>query len=183
MLLAYGNPGKEYEKKRHNLGFMVLDKLADKMNTTIEKTKLNGVIGEARINGEKLLLVKPTTYMNLSGNCVSEVLNFYKSYSQDMIVIYDDIDIDIGKIRIKPSGSAGTHNGMRDIINKIGTNDFVRVRVGSGRPQNGQDLATFVLSGFKKEENENINKAVEKASDAVIEIINNGVQSAMNKFN
>lgn len=141
------------------------------------------MIGEARASGEKLLLVKPTTFMNLSGNCVVEVLNFYKAHPQDLIVVYDDIDIEVGKIRIKPSGSAGTHNGMRDISNKIGTNDFVRVRVGSGKPQNGQDLADFVLGGFRKEEVEGINKAVENASEAVLEILNNSVHSAMNKFN
>lgn len=161
----------------------MLDKLADKFNTNIEKAKLNGLFGEVRANGEKLLLVKPTTYMNLSGNCVSEVLNFYKAHPQDLIVIYDDIDIEVGKIRVKPSGSAGTHNGMRDISNKLGTNDFIRVRVGSGKPQNGQDLADFVLGGFRKEEVNEISKAVENASEAVLEIINNGVHSAMNKFN
>lgn len=161
----------------------MLDKLADKFNVNIEKAKLNGLLGEARHIGEKLLLVKPTTFMNLSGDCVLEVLNFYKAHPQDLIVIYDDIDIEVGKIRVKPSGSAGTHNGMRDISKKIGTNDFIRVRVGSGKPQNGQDLADFVLGGFRKEEIEDINKAVEDASEAVIEIIENGVHSAMNKFN
>ncbi len=162
---------------------MVLDKLSDKFNISIEKVKLNGLIGETRLNGEKLLLVKPTTFMNLSGNCVSEVLNFYKVLPQDLIVIYDDIDIEVGKIRIKPSGSAGTHNGMRDISSKLGTNDFVRVRVGAGKPQNNQDLANFVLGGFRKEEIEEINKAIENASEAVLEVINNGVYSAMNRFN
>lgn len=162
---------------------MVLDKLSDKFNISIEKAKLNGLIGEIRLNGEKLLLVKPTTFMNLSGNCVSEVLNFYKVLPQDLIVVYDDIDIEVGKIRIKPSGSAGTHNGMRDISSKLGTNDFVRVRVGAGKPQNNQDLANFVLGGFRKEEIEEINKAIENASEAVLEVINNGVYSAMNRFN
>ena len=183
MLLGYGNPGKEYEKTRHNLGFMVLDRVAEKLNVNIEKEKLSGVLGDARANGEKLLLVKPTTYMNLSGNCVAEVLNFYKAHPQDLIVIYDDIDIDIGKIRIKPSGSPGTHNGMRNITNKIGTNDFIRVRVGSGKPQNGQNLADFVLGEFKREEIDDINKAIISAAEAVVEIINNGVHSAMNKYN
>ena len=162
---------------------MVLDKLADKLSISVEKEKLNGLIGEVRLNGEKLLLVKPTTFMNLSGNCVSDVLNFYKVLPQDLIVIYDDIDIEVGKIRIKPSGSAGTHNGMRDISNKLGTNDFVRVRVGAGKPQKNQDLANFVLGGFRKEEVEEITKAIENASEAVLEVINNGVHSAMNKFN
>ena len=162
---------------------MVLDKVAEKLNINIGKEKLNGILGELKYNNEKILLVKPTTYMNLSGNCVAEVLNFYKASSQDLIVIYDDIDIEVGKIRIKPSGSPGTHNGMRDITNKIGTSDFIRVRVGSGKPKNGQDLAEYVLSGFMKEEIENIDKAVQEASEAVIDIIDNGVHSAMNKFN
>ena len=161
----------------------MLDKVAEKLNINIGKEKLNGILGELKYNNEKILLVKPTTYMNLSGNCVAEVLNFYKASSQDLIVIYDDIDIEVGKIRIKPSGSPGTHNGMRDITNKIGTSDFIRVRVGSGKPKNGQDLAEYVLSGFMKEEIENIDKAVQEASEAVIDIIDNGVHSAMNKFN
>lgn len=162
---------------------MVIDKVANKLNTNIEKVKLNGTIGEARIGTEKILLVKPNTYMNLSGNCVVEILNFYKVLPQDMIVIYDDIDIDVGKLRVKPSGSPGTHNGMRDISNKIGSNDFMRVRVGSGKPQNGQNLADYVLGGFRKEEIDDIDRSVEDASEAVLEILNNGVHSAMNKFN
>lgn len=153
------------------------------MNIEIEKVKLNGTIGEARIGMEKVLLVKPNTYMNLSGNCVVEVLNYYKASIEDLIVIYDDIDIEVGKIRVKPSGSPGTHNGMRDISNKIGSNRFMRVRVGAGKPQNGQNLADYVLGGFRKEEVEAIEKAVNDASEAVLEILNNGIQSAMNKFN
>lgn len=162
---------------------MAIDKVAQKLNINIEKEKLNGIIGETRFGAEKVLLVKPTTYMNLSGNCVVEVLNFYKVLPQDMIVIYDDIDIDVGKIRIKPSGSPGTHNGMRDITKKICSTDFIRVRVGSGKPENGQNLADYVLGTFRKEEIDEVMKAVEKASEAVLEILNNGVHSAMNKFN
>ena len=162
---------------------MAIDKVATKLNIEIEKLKLNGTIGETRIGMEKVLLVKPNTYMNLSGNCVVEVLNYYKASIEDLIVIYDDIDIEVGKIRVKPSGSPGTHNGMRDISNKIGSNRFMRVRVGAGKPQNGQNLADYVLGGFRKEEVEAIEKAVNDASEAVLEILNNGIQSAMNKFN
>lgn len=180
---GYGNPGKEYEKTRHNLGFLVLDKVAEKFNVNIEKAKLNGIIGETRSGNEKILLVKPTTYMNLSGNCVVDILNFYKATSQDLIVIYDDIDIEVGKIKVKSSGSPGTHNGMRDITNKIGTKDFTRVRVGSGKPSNGQNLADYVLSNFRKEELVEIDSAIMNATEAVIEILKNGVNSAMNKFN
>ena len=162
---------------------MVLDQLSDKMNFKIEKEKLLGLIGDTIINGEKVLFVKPLTYMNLSGNCVAEVLNFYKVSPDDLIVIYDDIDIDVGKIRVKPSGSPGTHNGMRDITQKIGTNQFIRVRVGSGKPRYGENLADFVLGSFYKDEKDIIEEAVKKSSEAVLEILNKGVHSAMNSFN
>lgn len=165
------------------MGFLALDKVAEKLNVKIGKEKLNGLLGETQYHNEKILLVKPITYMNLSGNCVSEVLKFYKVDAHNLIVIYDDIDIAVGKIRVKPSGSPGTHNGMRDITNKIGTSDFCRVRIGSGKPAMTQDLADYVLGGFRKDEVDSINKAIEEASEAVMEIINNGVYSAMNKFN
>ena len=162
---------------------MVLDRIASELNIKIEKEKLLGLIGDCNLYGEKVLFVKPLTYMNLSGNCVQEVLKFYKVTPEDLIVIYDDIDIEVGKIRVKPSGSAGTHNGMRDITAKIGSNNFLRVRIGSGRPQNGQNLADFVLGGFRKEEVLEIDKSVTDGANAVLELLKNGVQSAMNKFN
>lgn len=157
--------------------------MAEKLKVNIDKEKLDGIIGDTRYNGEKILLVKPTTFMNLSGNCVAEVLNYYKVLPQDLIVIYDDIDIEIGKIRIKPSGKPGTHNGMRDITAKVGSEDFIRIRVGSGKPSRGEELVDYVLGRFYEEELEGISKAIENASEAVIEILNNGVHSAMNKFN
>lgn len=162
---------------------MVIDKLADKLNIRVEKEKLQGLLGECNVNGEKVLFVKPLTYMNLSGNCVQEVLNFYKASVDDLIVIYDDIDIDVGKIRVKPSGSPGTHNGMRDISKKIGTNEFARVRVGSGRPVHGEDLANYVLGGFYKEEIPNVEKSINGAMEAVLEILDKGIYSVMNRFN
>jgi len=162
---------------------MIIDKIADEMNLKVEKEKLLGLLGDCKINGEKIVLVKPLTYMNLSGNCVSEVLNFYKVSPEDLIVIYDDIDIEVGKIRVKPSGSPGTHNGMRDISQKLGTNQFIRVRVGSGRPEHGENLANYVLGPFRKEEIPTIENAVNDAANAVLEIINQGIQSAMNRFN
>lgn len=162
---------------------MVIDNIADELNIRVEKEKLQGLLGDCNINGEKVLFVKPLTYMNLSGNCVAEVLNFYKVSADDLIVIYDDIDIDVGKIRVKPSGSPGTHNGMRDISQKIKTNQFMRVRVGSGRPQHGEDLANYVLGEFRREEMPDIEKSINNATEAVIEILNNGIHSAMNLFN
>lgn len=162
---------------------MVLEKVSDKLNINIEKEKFKGLIGETIYNGEKIIFAKPTTFMNLSGDCVAEILHFYKVLPQDLIVIYDDIDIAVGKIRVKPSGSPGTHNGMRDITAKLGSNDFVRVRVGAGKPQNGSDLVNHVLGVFLKEETPEILKAIENASEAVIEILKKDVHSAMNKFN
>ena len=121
--------------------------------------------------------------MNLSGICVSKVLNYYKLTAEDLIVIFDDIDIEVGKIRVKPNGSPGTHNGMKDIVAKIATQNFARVRIGSGKPAKGQDLADFVLSSFRKDEQDSISKATTDGAEAVIEILENGIQSAMNKYN
>lgn len=160
-----------------------MEQLEKKMNLKIEREKMQGLLGECQINGEKVLLVKPLTYMNLSGNCVSEILHFYKVLPEDLIVVYDDIDIEVGKIRVKPSGSPGTHNGMRDITQKIGSSDFVRVRVGSGKPKHGESLVDYVLGVFYPEEREEIARAVGNASEAVLEILNRGIQSAMNHFN
>jgi len=183
IIVGLGNPGKKYEKNRHNLGYMAIDKLSDKLNIELNKEKFNGLIGEKIINGEKIFLVKPLTYMNLSGNCVTEILNFYKLLPSSLIVIYDDIDIDLGKIRIKPQGKPGTHNGIRDITAKLGTEDFIRVRIGSGKPIQGQNLVDFVLSDFSKEEMQLIEKSTDMARDGVLEIINENVHSAMNKYN
>ena len=183
IIVGLGNPGKEYEKTRHNIGYRVIDILAEKLNISVDKAKFKGVIGSKGIGNSKIILVKPTTFMNLSGDCVVELLKYYKANSKDLIVLYDDIDIDVGKIRVKPSGSPGTHNGMKDITNKIGTKEFIRVRVGTGKPKHEEDLATYVLSNFYKEEVDLVKSSCEMASNAVLEIINSGVEKAMNMFN
>lgn len=183
IIVGLGNPGKEYEKTRHNAGFRVLDKVADKLNIDVNKSKFKGIYGSKGMLDKKIILCKPQTYMNLSGDCVVELLKYYKADIEDLIVIYDDIDIDVGKIRIKPSGSPGTHNGMKDITKKIGSKEFVRVRIGTGKPTDGRDLADYVLGKFSKEEDKIILDTIDKASDAVLDIINNGIQEAMNKYN
>ena len=183
IIVGLGNPGKKYEKNRHNLGYMTIDKLSKKLDIELNKEKFNGLIGEKTLDGDKIMLVKPLTFMNLSGDCISEILNFYKVTPSSLVVIYDDIDIDLGKIRVKPQGKPGTHNGMRDITTKIGTEDFIRVRIGSGKPFPEQNLADFVLSDFSKDEFSIIDKSTDLAMEAVIEILNSGVHSAMNKFN
>ena len=183
IIVGLGNPGKEYEKTRHNLGFMAIDKVSEKLDIPINKDRLDGIMGLGKHNGEKVLLVKPQTFMNLSGDCVVKVLKYYKATEEDLIVIYDDIDIAVGSIRVKPSGSPGTHNGMKDITKKLGTQGFARVRIGSGKPEEGRDLADYVLSTFRREETKDIKKAVDDASEAVIEILENGVSKAMNLYN
>lgn len=183
IIFGLGNPGEEYQKTRHNLGFITIDKLSDMLEIEINKEKLSGFIGTGKYNGEKIVLVKPKTYMNLSGDCVLKVMKFYKAELQDIIVIYDDIDVEVGKIRVKPNGSSGTHNGMRDISKKLDSTQFYRVRIGSGRPTNGQDLADYVLSKIKKSEEKDLNNSTTNGAKAVIEILENGIASAMNKYN
>lgn len=183
IIVGLGNPGEEYANTRHNLGFMAIDKLAEALDIDVSKEKLGGLIGTGKYNKEKIVLVKPLTYMNLSGNCVSKVLKFYKATEEDLVVIYDDIDIEVGKIRVRPNGSAGTHNGMRDIVEKLSTSEFARIRIGSGKPLKGQDLANYVLGKFKKDELKKIDEATTYASEAALEILENGLQSSMNKFN
>lgn len=179
----FGNPGKEYENTRHNAGFITIDKLANKLNIDMNKNKFDAIIGEGRIGTEKIFLVKPQTYMNLSGNSIKQILDFYKLDSEDLIVIYDDIDIELGKIRVKKDGGPGTHNGMRNIVSMISSEDFKRVRVGTGKPKPGMSLADYVLMRFTKEEEELINKATTNAADATLKIINDGIANAMNEFN
>lgn len=183
LVVGLGNPGNEYKKTRHNVGFMVIDKLADKLNIDLSKKKFDAEFGEGRFGTEKIILAKPQTYMNLSGVSVSQILDFYKIDTDDLIVIYDDIDIEPGKIRVKPNGSAGTHNGMRNIVQMLATEAFPRIRVGTGKPAGNIDLASYVLGNFNDEEIDVINKAVGNAAEAVCKIVESDVKTAMNEFN
>ena len=183
IVVGLGNPGKQYENTRHNVGFNVIDLLAKSNNIEVNKIKHKAIIGEGRIATEKVILVKPQTYMNLSGQTVVDIFQFYKVEPENIIVIYDDIDLETGKIRIRKKGSAGTHNGMRSIIQLLGLDNFPRIRVGVSRPENGQDLASFVLSKFRNEELDAIDDSLEKAALAVEAIVKEGIDKSMNKYN
>lgn len=183
VVVGLGNPGKQYENTRHNVGFNVIDILGRNNNIEINKIKHKALVGEGRIGSEKVLLVKPQTYMNLSGQSLLDIYKYYKVEPENIIVIYDDIDLDVGKIRIRKKGSAGTHNGMRSIIYNLQFDNFPRIRIGVSKPENNQDLASFVLSKFKKEEIEDLNDTLDKACLAIECIIKEDIDKSMNKYN
>ena len=172
-----------YDDTRHNFGFMAIDEIASKLNIKLNKNKFEAIIGEGIENGEKIMLAKPQTNMNLSGESIIKILDFYKIPLSDLIVIYDDIDLPFGGLRIKPSGSAGTHNGMRNITELVKSQEFIRVRMGTGRPPENIDLKDYVLMKLTSEEKLIARRLSSKVADAVLEIINSNVSKAMNMYN
>ena len=182
IIVGLGNPGKKYENTRHNMGFIAVDLLAEKYGIKVDKIKFKALVGEGRIAGRKVLLVKPQTYMNLSGQSVMEVMNFYKEDIENLIVIYDDIDIPTGTIRLRKKGSAGTHNGMRNIVYLLQEDGFPRIRVGIGS-ESKVDLIHYVTSGVTKKEKDLLEDALTRAADAVACIVEKGIEKAMNEYN
>lgn len=182
MIAGLGNPGKRYENTRHNIGFIALDLLAERNDIKINKIKHKALVGEGRISGQKVLLIKPQTYMNLSGQSIREVMEYYKEEIDHLIVIYDDIDIPVGTVRIRKKGSAGTHNGMRSIVYDLKSDQFPRIRIGMGSSHKG-DLRDFVIGGFSKEEKEPLEEAVRRAVLAAECIVEKGIDKAMNEYN
>ena len=183
LIVGLGNPEKEYANTRHNMGFNVINKIAEIYNIEVKDKKYEGLFWMGEIEGEKVILLKPQTYMNESGKSVVKFKNFYKVPEENVLVIYDDIDLEPAKIRIRKKGSAGTHNGMKSVTGQLGTSDFPRVRVGIGSPVYKDDLINYVIGKISKEEAIKLDKGVEKAKDAVIEIIKSGIDVAMNKYN
>lgn len=184
IIAGLGNPGKDYENTRHNAGFTVIDALADKYGITVSEKKHKALIGKGVIEGKKVVLVKPQTFMNLSGESLREVADFYKpNVETEMIVVYDDITLDVGDIRIRKKGSAGGHNGMKSIIARLGTQDFARVRVGIGEKPDRMDLADWVLGHFSKEDREKLEDSRKDSIDALLLIMNGEIDEAMNRFN
>lgn len=182
IIAGLGNPGKQYENTRHNLGFLVLDYIAERNNINFNKNKFKAIIGDGNIGGKRVLLVKPQTFMNLSGESIREIMNFYKIPYDHLLVIYDDFDIEIGTIRIRKFGSAGTHNGMRSIVYQLGTDQFPRVRVGINSKDKG-NLINFVIGGFSKEEVPKLEEAVKTAALGAECYVKSGIDLAMNRFN
>ena len=184
IIAGLGNPDRKYAGTRHNIGFDVVTYLSDKYNIGLSKTGFKSKLGQGFIDGEKVLLMKPQTYMNLSGEAVGEAVNFYKlDAATDLIIVQDDIDLPPGNIRIRAKGSAGGHNGIKSIISHVGGNEFIRIKVGVGGKPEGRDLADHVLSGFDRETEPLIRKVIEKAGEAVLTIMKEGAEAAMNKYN
>lgn len=184
VIVGLGNPEKKYEGTRHNIGFAVIDALADKYNISIKDKKHKALCGTGVIEGVKVMLVKPLTYMNLSGDSVADVMNFYKlDPEDDMLVVYDDISLAPGNIRVRKKGSAGGHNGIKSIIARCGTQNFMRVRVGVGEKPEGWDLADHVLGHFSDEDSRLVREAVDDAIGAIVMMSQGDVDQAMNNYN
>lgn len=181
MIVGLGNPGKEYEKTRHNAGFWVVDSLADKFGVTNWKDQYNASVGEFRLGGEKILLVKPQTYMNLSGEAVQPLIHFYKLDLDDLLVIYDDLDLPTGTVRIRKNGSSGGQKGMTSIIQRLNQDDFPRIRMGIGRPPAGWTVPNYVTSQPTEDETEKFKVAVGFAMQGAELFITDGIQKAMNE--
>lgn len=184
IIAGLGNPTKEYENTRHNIGFMAVDALADKYNISVMDCRHRALVGKGMINGTKVVLVKPLTYMNLSGEAVRAVVDYYKAdAASELIVIYDDISLDVGQLRIRKKGSAGGHNGIKNIIANLGDDTFLRIKIGVGEKPKGYDLVDYVLGHFSKEELEVINDSLEKVDGAVQLMLGDKVDQAMNDYN
>ena len=181
LIVGLGNPGKKYEGTRHNMGFMAVDLFSDISQIDVDKEVFSGLLGRGKVFDEDVLLFKPTTYMNLSGTAVSQVVHYFKIEKEDIIVVYDDMAIAPGNIRLRFNGSSGGHKGMQNIIDQLGTSDIKRIRIGIGEPT--YDTVDFVLSKPLKEEKELIDEAIENAANAIKEALKSGFDRAMNRFN
>jgi PTH1 family peptidyl-tRNA hydrolase len=185
IIVGLGNPGAEYENTRHNIGFKVIDELAKRLGLSElkQKNKLQSFIGEASYKGRKLILAQPTTFMNNSGLAISSILNWHKVSPNDLIVIYDDVDLEVGQVRLRPQGGAGGHHGVESVIEHLSTTEFNRIRIGIGRQGFLGDVSAHVLGNITPPERELLEPAIIKAADAALSIIAEGMPAAMNRFN
>lgn len=183
IIVGLGNPGREYAATRHNIGFDAITRIAEDNNIKLDFKKHKAICGKGYLGGQKVVLAMPQTYMNLSGESVRELVDYYKVAQEELIIIYDDISLEVGQLRIRKKGSAGGHNGMKSIINHLGTQEFARIKVGVGDKPRGWDLADYVLSRFPKDEETVVRDTLKRASMACQMIIHEGMDEAMNCYN
>ncbi|MCI8291074.1 MAG: aminoacyl-tRNA hydrolase [Clostridia bacterium] len=182
LIVGLGNPEKDYSNTRHNMGFDVINRISEKYDIDVNKSKFKGLYGSGVINGEKIILLKPQTFMNLSGESVKEIMDYYKISLENLLVVYDDMDLEPGTIRIRKSGGPGTHNGMKSVVHYLNSQNFPRIRVGIGKPID-DSFMEYVIGAVDEEERKILVKGVEKAFEAITAILENNIDFAMNKFN
>ena len=183
LIVGLGNPGMQYAATRHNIGFEVIDSLGEAYNIKITKNKYRAFIGEGMIEGERVILMKPQTYMNLSGEAIRACMDFHKISCEDLLIVFDDVSLEIGQIRLRKSGSAGGHNGIKSIIAQLGTQNFPRLKFGVGQQPPGWELANYVLGRFPEEELKIVGPRINDAVKAIAAVINDGIDKAMNVYN
>ena len=183
LIVGLGNPENEYANTRHNMGFDAINHLSRKLNINVNKEKFKGIYGDTILNGEKVILLKPQTYMNLSGESIIQFKQFYKIPPENIILIYDDIDVDVGKIKIRKKGGPGSHNGMKSVVKELKSEDFPRIRVGIGKPMFKEMMIGYVLEKLNGNEREILEESTKLAANAVYDIITSGIDKAMNMYN
>ena len=183
LIVGLGNPGRQYRENRHNIGFMVVDHLCAEMDVRLSRLQSKSLVGSGIIHGQKLLLAKPQTYMNLSGQSVSSLLRFYKLAPSELLVIHDDLDLPLGTLRMRPSGGSAGQKGLSSIIEQIGTQDFPRLRMGIGRPPGRMDSAEYVLQDFNRNEQDFLKLVLEQGAKAVRAFVTDGIKQTMNSYN
>ncbi len=183
LIVGLGNPEPEYSKTRHNMGFDVINKIASKYEIEMARNKFNGIYGSGIIEGEKVILLKPQTFMNLSGQSIKLFVDFYKVPLKNVLVIYDDMDVEVGKIKVRKKGGPGTHNGAKSVVHELASEEFSRIRVGIGKPINEYDAINYVIGKLEEEQYNALEKGINKAVEAISDYILKGIDIAMNKYN
>lgn len=183
LVVGLGNPGREFRANRHNVGFMAADRLAERLGTSFSRLESKALVAKADFNGNRLILAKPQTYMNLSGQAVASLVRFYKIPLENLIVVYDDVDLPFGALRLRPGGGSGGHKGMASIIERLGTQDFPRLRIGVDRPPGRMEAADYVLQDFNSNQVESLPFILDRAVEALLFYVSQGLNAAMNKYN
>ncbi|MGB2873789.1 aminoacyl-tRNA hydrolase [Psychrobacillus psychrotolerans] len=183
IIVGLGNPGKQYEATRHNIGFHVIDELSKRLDIPLTQSKFNGMYGIGHVGTEKVMLLKPLTYMNLSGECIVPMMDYYEVNDDEIVVIYDDLDLQVGKLRLRQKGSAGGHNGIKSIIQHLGSQEFNRIRIGVDRPKNGMKVPDYVLSNFSEDEKREMIHAVKNSANACEDWVTKKFLDVMNTYN